>query len=163
MPSDNIFPELSLHQAEQSQPSQPPLLFLMLQALDRLREPLLDLLQNIHVPLVLGAQIWTQHSRRALTSVDQGNKDLCWYHCLMQPERCWTTLSQGHIAGAWSACLPGPQCFPWQSCFPVIPPQALHFPSLNFMEVLSAQFSSLFRCLWMAAQPSQLLLPSQTY
>lgn len=80
MPSDNIFPEPSLHQAEQPQPSQPHLLFQMLQVLDHLHDPLLDLLQNIHVPLVLGAQIWTQHCRCALTSVDQGNKDLCWHH-----------------------------------------------------------------------------------
>lgn len=41
--------------------------------------------------------------------------------------------------------------------------RALHFPSLSFMKVLSAQFSSLFRSLWMAARPSQLLLPLQTY
>lgn len=111
---NKILPEPSLLQAEQSQAFQPPLLFQILQALDHLHDPLLDLLQNIHVPLVLGAQIWAQHSRCALTSLGQRNKDLCWHH------RSGTAFPQGHIAGAWSTCLPQPQCFPWQNCFPVI-------------------------------------------
>jgi len=62
-----------------------------------------------------------------------------------------------------------------QAVFQLVGPQpcmgfflpTLHLPLLNCMAFLSALFSSLLRSLWMAAQPSGVLLPAlchqQTY
>lgn len=156
-PSDKILPDLSLHQVDQPQPSQPPLLFQMLQALDHFHDPLLDLLQNIHVPLVQGASIPDVLSpvlirgtrTSAGTTVPNGAQKVVGLFCHKD-----TLLVHGQLVfqdpnvflskAAFQSFSPS-LCWCMGSFFPR--GRALHFPSLNFMKVLSAQFSSLFRSL----------------
>ena len=63
--------EPSLPWAEEPQLSQPVLVEEVLQPSDHLHGPPLDLLQPLHVILVLGLQNWTQHSRWGLMRAEQ--------------------------------------------------------------------------------------------
>ncbi|KAK4818444.1 hypothetical protein QYF61_013131 [Mycteria americana] len=84
-----VSPEPSLLQAEQPQLSQPVFIGEVLQPSDRLHGPPLDLLQQVHVLLMLGPQSWTQYSRWGLTRAGQRGRiaslDLLATLLLMQP------------------------------------------------------------------------------
>ena len=92
-------PEPSLLWPEQSPLSQPPLIRQMLQALSHLCGSLLNLLQWVHVSLVLGSPALGTGLQACLTRTEQGERShplSCWQHY------AWCRLSSccshyGHI------------------------------------------------------------------
>ncbi|TRZ26652.1 hypothetical protein HGM15179_000423 [Zosterops borbonicus] len=164
--------ESLLVQAEKIQLYQPFLIAEGFHSPDHLLGPTLDLVQQVSVFPVMGAQSWMQHSRWGLTRVQQWDRipslDLLATLMLMQPRiqvAFWAGRALCLLMSSFS-CIPGPS---WQGCSGSVPPpacvdtgialtqlQPLHLALLNLLGFPWVHYLSLSESFWMASCPSGL-------